>query len=127
MVDDRITDGKRIAQLLSSELSGRETGPLADVAVADADRSAEPSDEGAVAYRVTYRGERVGTVRIYPEAVDFETADDSSLAPDAVVERARDAGLSVSEADGGATVRVESGAAVKRAVDALVAGLETGE
>ncbi|WP_415381328.1 hypothetical protein [Halosimplex sp. TS25] len=136
MVEDRVTDGKRIAQLLSSELSGRDRGALGDVAVVDADPDAEPSPDGTVAYGVEFRDERAGTVRIYPDAATL-TMDRRA---DAVAEAARDdistferderpaadrdTGLSVSE-DG--AVRVESGAAVKRAVDALVAGLSESE
>ena len=39
MVEDRITDGVRIAQLLSSEFDGREDPPLDSVAVVNADRT----------------------------------------------------------------------------------------
>ncbi|EMA47146.1 hypothetical protein [Halobiforma nitratireducens] len=52
MVEDRITDGTRIAQLLSSELDGREDGPFASVAVTNADTDVEPTAEGARAYDV---------------------------------------------------------------------------
>lgn len=38
MVEERITDGTRIAQLLSSELDGREDGGLESIAVTNADR-----------------------------------------------------------------------------------------
>ena len=96
MVEDRVTDGKRIAQLLASELSGLETGPLAAVAVADADPDAEPTPGGTVAYRVTYRDEQVGTARIYPER----------------------AVLSLSAGDR-TEVSIGSGAAVKRTVDTV--------
>ncbi|WP_436911836.1 hypothetical protein [Halosimplex marinum] len=119
MVEDRVTDGKRIAQLLSSELSGRDRGTLGDVAVVDADPDAEPAPEGTVGYGVTYRDERVGTVRLYPGAAELSVRADPSLA-----ERVADAvdGPDLSVTDSG-SVRIESGAAVKRAVDALVAGL----
>ncbi|MFC7139168.1 hypothetical protein ACFQMA_04860 [Halosimplex aquaticum] len=124
MVEDRVTDGKRIAQLLSSELSGRDRGTLGDVAVVDADPDAEPSPEGTVAYGVEFRDERVGTVRIYPEAATLTVSHRTDAVTEAVREEAaragRDGGLAVTEDD---AVRIESGAAVKRAVDALVAGL----
>jgi hypothetical protein len=54
VVDDRLTDGRRIAQLLASELDGP-GGVLAAVAVTDADRDADPTPDGAYAYRVTLR------------------------------------------------------------------------
>ncbi|MFT4882477.1 MAG: hypothetical protein ACI9HI_002503 [Salinirussus sp.] len=93
MVEDRVTDGKRVAQLLASELTGLETGPLGAVDVTDADPAAEPSPAGTVAYRVTAAGAPVGTVVMYPERVVV------SLGADELV--------------------VESGAAVKQTVDAV--------
>jgi len=123
MVEDRVTSGKRIAQLLSSELSGRDRGTLGGVSVVDADPDAEPVPEGSVAYAVAYREERVGTVRLYPEAAELSVADRAGLA-----ERVADAveGPDLAVTEGGA-IRIESGAAVKRAVDALVVGLADAE
>lgn len=101
MVDERVTDGKRLAQLLASELMGLETGPLETVDVTDADPTADPSPGGTVAYRVTAAGESLGTVVMYPERVVVDLAVEGSeeTADDRLV--------------------VESGAAVKRAVDAV--------
>ncbi|ELZ23167.1 hypothetical protein C475_15999 [Halosimplex carlsbadense 2-9-1] len=124
MVEDRITDGKRVAQLLSSELSGRDRGSLGDVSVVDADPDAAPSPEGTVAYGVAYRDERVGTVRLYPDAAVLSIGDAGPV--DAQRVRGSVDGPDLSVTDDGA-VRIESGAAVKRAVDALVAGLSDGE
>jgi hypothetical protein len=104
MVEDRITDGKRIAQLLASELTGLETGPLGAVAVTDADPEAEPASGGTVAYRVTVEGEAVGAVVMYPGRVVVDLGGEGS----AGVERTTDDELVV-----------ESGAAVKRAVDVV--------
>jgi hypothetical protein len=67
VTDDCITDGKRIAQLLASELSGLERGPLDAVSVSDADPDATPSERGTEAYRVTHRQDHIATVRLYPE------------------------------------------------------------
>jgi len=53
MVQDRLRDGKRIAQLLASELTGDQAS-LAHVVVADADPDVEPTDDGAFAYRVVH-------------------------------------------------------------------------
>jgi hypothetical protein len=97
MVGDAIDDPRRIAQLLASELTGLETGRLADVAVVDADRDAEPSDEGTTAYRVEYAGDPLGAVVLYPDGVVVELAD----------------GLGVKQS----RITVETGAASKRAVD----------
>ena len=53
MVQDRLSDGKRIAQLLASELTGDQAA-LAHVVVADADPDVEPTADGAFAYRVVH-------------------------------------------------------------------------
>jgi hypothetical protein len=132
MVEDRVTDGTRIAELLASELSGREDGNLADVSVVDADPEAEPDPTGTTAYRVAVRGEVVAAVAIYPDAAELSfvpaeepnaavPVDAGALDVAAVRERAREAGLDTDEDR--TVVRVESGAAVKRAFDAVRAGL----
>ncbi len=51
MVQDRLRDGTRIAQLVASELTGNR-GALAAAVVVDADRDVEPTADGALAYRV---------------------------------------------------------------------------
>lgn len=128
MVEDRTTDGERTAQLLASELSGREDGHLGQFSVVDADGDATPTSEGALAYRVAVDGERVADVRIYPDGVEIrivagaETGD-GAFAVDSFVEGVTGPGLSVESATGETVVRIEYGAAVKRAVDALVAGV----
>lgn len=53
MVEDRLRDGKRIAQLLASELTGDQVS-LANVVVADADPDVEATEAGAFAYRVVH-------------------------------------------------------------------------
>ena len=53
MVEDRLRDGKRIAQLLASELTGDQAS-LANVVVADADPDVEATEDGAFAYRVVH-------------------------------------------------------------------------
>jgi len=127
MVEDRVTDGKRVAQLLASELSGRETGRLAAVSVVDADPDADPDPDGTFAYRVAVRDDIVAAVRTYPDAATLDMTDspDGDSRPGAVVERARELGLHAEDGDGDDPPRVyvESGAAVKRALDALVDGL----
>jgi len=143
MVVDRITDGGRTAQLLASELSGREDGVLASLSVVDADRDAEPSPEGTTAYGIAVDGERVGDVLLYPDRAELHLeapraspdigappasldvgSPPVSLDVEAVVEGVRGPGLTAElAADGGAVLTIQFGAAVKRAVDALVAGL----
>jgi hypothetical protein len=126
MVEDRVTDGERIAQLLASELSGRSDGALFRLSVVDADRDAESSPDGTVAYGVAVDGERVGDVRLYPGRAELYLGTSSaSLDVVGVVEAVRGPGLAAElAADGGAVVTIEFGAAVKRAADALVTGLD---
>ncbi|TYT61312.1 hypothetical protein [Natrialba swarupiae] len=74
MVEERITDGKRIAQLLASELEGREDGGLERIAVTDADRDVEPTADGARAYDVSVLSRDEATT---PED-DVDVGDDAS-------------------------------------------------
>ena len=55
MVEDRLADGTRIAQLVASEVTGHEAS-LADLSVVDADPDAEPTTDGTLAYRVARAG-----------------------------------------------------------------------
>jgi hypothetical protein len=66
VVEERITDGVRIGELLASELTGG-GGPLASVAVVDADPAVEPTVEGVRAFRVTADGEPVATAYAHPD------------------------------------------------------------
>ncbi|MFT4945836.1 MAG: hypothetical protein ACI8TL_000063 [Natronomonas sp.] len=109
MVEHTITDGKRIAQLLASELTGLETGILERVSVADADPEAMPSDGGTVAYRITAVGTELATVLLYPEYVELEFEAEPPVSDTAADLRTDDPTV----------VTVTSGAEVKRAVDLL--------
>ena len=120
MVEDTITDGKRIAQLLASEITGRETGPLAAMSVVDADPDVEPTADGAFAYGVDRDDERVGDVAVQPERAYLEL----KTGVGAGAEAAEAANLRVrpkATEPPRTLVFVESGAAVKSAVDVLVA------
>ena len=125
MVEDRITDGTRIAELLASELDGREDPPLDRLAVVNADDDVEPSVDGALAYEIALRGEEgesdgdvgddeiLGGVYVHPDRAHVEVA----TGVDAVEEAASDAGLRVrpkAVTPPRVLVFVESGAEVKR-------------
>ena len=131
MVEDRVTDGERVAQLLASELSGRSDGELDRFSVVDADPDAEPTPEGTVAYRIAVDGDRTGEVHIYPDGAEVRVGDggdgseNGSLDTGRLVEATRGDGLRAETTDDGVVVRIEYGAAVKQAVDALVAGVDT--
>jgi hypothetical protein len=118
MVEDRITDGRRIAELLSSEIDGREDGPVADLAVTNADRDVEPTADGARAYDVARRGERIARAYVHEDRtrLEFEAGQD------AAAEAAADRDLRVrptATTPPRTLVFVESGAEVKRAVDVV--------
>lgn len=108
MVEDEITDGKRIAQLLASELAGLQEGPLAAVSVEDADPDATPQPDGTVAYHVSFEGDKLATVTMYPEACMIRLVPEWHWPPEEA-DRIADDG----------TLRVTTGAAVKGAVDAI--------
>ncbi|PSP62134.1 hypothetical protein BRC76_04970 [Halobacteriales archaeon QH_8_67_36] len=74
MVEDRITDGKRIGQLFASELTGLERGPLGAVSVEDSEPDVEPTDGGAFAFRVVADGEEIGRVRVTETTARLELA-----------------------------------------------------
>ena len=123
MVVDELTDGTRIAQLLSSEIHGRESGPLGRLSVVDADREVEPTEFGAFAYGVDLGGERLADVRVHPDRAHLEFRRKVKAAADA----AGAVGLRVrpKAVDPPRTlVFVESGGEVKRATDVLASVVE---
>ena len=127
MVEDRTTDGKRIAQLLSSELSGREDSGLAALEVVNADPDATGSTDGELAYEIARTGdsgtedgdgEMLADVYLHEDRVRIEFR----AAVDAAAEAAEDVGLRIrpKAAEPPRTLAfVEDGAQVKRATDAF--------
>jgi len=110
MVENRITDGKRIGQLFASELTGLERGPLGAVSVEDAEPDVEPTAEGAFAFRVAAEGETLGTVRVTERTARLELATPTAF------ESERD---DVTVEERGNAVVAHSGAAVKTLVDVV--------
>jgi len=115
MVERRVTDGVRIAQLLSSELDGREDGALDRLAVTNADRSVEASPDGERAYDVERDGEAFARAFVHEDRVRLEL----EAADEAIAAHTKGEDLRVASEDSGTALVVESGAAVKRAIDAL--------
>ncbi|MXV62238.1 hypothetical protein GS429_09220 [Natronorubrum sp. JWXQ-INN-674] len=120
MVEERITDGRRIAELLASELDGREDGTLASVRVTDADRDVEPTADGSRAYDVTLSDERIAQVFVHEDRarLEFEVGQDVAAETGSELElRVRPKATQPPRT----LVFVESGAAVKRATDVVQA------
>ena len=130
VVEDRVTDGRRIAELLASEIEGRTDGAFDRLAIVDANpdanpdanRDTAPGDGDSRAYDVARDGKPFARVFVRPERADLVLLDDS-------VRRAsvETHGLEESTSDDDASdddsqrlvVHVPSGAAVKRATDLL--------
>lgn len=118
MVEDAITDGKRIAELLSSEVTGNENAPYGEMTVENADPDVAPTPDGERAYDVEYGGERLARVFVQPDRARVEL--DSGL--DAARGEADARGLRtrpVASRPPRLVVFVGSGAAAKRALDVL--------
>lgn len=95
MIPDRLDDGTRIAQLLSSELTG-DRDDLAQLSVTDADPDVEPTPDGALAYRVVHDAgdtkTTIAEVFVQPDRVRVEfvvAVDDAAQAADAAGLRVR--------------------------------------
>ncbi|GAA0646978.1 hypothetical protein [Salarchaeum japonicum] len=122
MVAESLNDGVRIAELLASELTGRQVGAFADVSVENADLDVEPTADGARAYDVERADERVARVFVHSERahVEFETGLDAARA--AATERGLRTRPKAVEPPR-LLVFVEDAAEVKRVVDAFDAAL----
>jgi len=122
MVEKEVRDGRRIAELLASELTGRGVGVFADVTVENADLDVEPTEFGERAYDVTRDGTQVASVFVHPDRAHVEFRVGLEDARDA----AADLGLRVRPK---ATdpprllVFVENGVEVKRTIDVFAAAL----
>jgi hypothetical protein len=90
MVEERLTDGTRIAQLLASEVEGHEDA-LAALAVRDADPDVEPTDAGALAFRIAAGSTSLAEVYVHPDRARVEF----TAAVDVAAEAAEEAGLRV--------------------------------
>lgn len=122
MVDERLDDGVRIAQLLASELSSDAVRP--PFAVVDADPDVTPTPDGATAYRVVLDRESesvpAATVAVHPDRahVAVRATEETTVdLPAVAAEAGREAGLRVrpkAVTPPQTLVFVEDGAEVKR-------------
>lgn len=116
MARDRVTDGKRIGQLLSSEIHGHERGALGHLSVTEADTDVEPTSEGAFAYGINFStvetDERIVAAYVHPDRlrVEFQTGVETAAgAADSAGLRVRPKAVEPPRT----LVFVESGAEVK--------------
>ncbi|QIB75295.1 hypothetical protein GL213_04000 [Halogeometricum borinquense] len=117
MVEDRLSHGKRIAQLLASEVTGHERS-LSSLSVTDSDPDVEPTDDGAFAYAIEHDGEQVAEVFVQPDRARVEFVTEMA----AVADVAEQEGLRVrpkAVKPARTLVFVENGAQVKWLLPAL--------
>jgi len=122
MVEDRLADGVRIAQLLASEVTGNEAR-LAALDVTDADPDVEPTVDGAIAYKLVREGSVVAEALVQPDRVRVEFV----VAPDVAADAGREAALRVrpkAVRPPRTLVFVEDGAQVKWILPVLEAVLD---
>ncbi|ELZ08457.1 hypothetical protein C479_13998 [Halovivax asiaticus JCM 14624] len=128
MVEERVTDGVRIAELLASEVEGRTDGPLGSVRVTDADTDVEPTANGARAYTITREagdgtnGKEEDTTLVTVNVHDDRIHLAFRVVPDVATDVASGAGLRTrpkATTPPQTLVFVESGGEVKRAVQVL--------
>jgi hypothetical protein len=120
MVEDEIRDGRRIAELLASEVDGREDGPLGTIALHVVDEDADGTPYGEHAYDLTIDGETLASAHVHEDRIHLEFG----RGVDAAAEAAGDRDLRIrpkATHPPKTLVFVERGADVKRAVEVIVA------
>lgn len=118
MVEDTVDDGRRIAELLSSELSGRSDGVLAAVRVVDPDREVEGTPEGVRAYDVQGGGSTVASVYVHETRARLTV----TAGTDSARQAATETGLrtrAVATPTPQVHVFIENGAEVKRVLSVV--------
>lgn len=120
MVEDEIRDGRRIAELLSSEVDGREDAALARIELEVIDEDADGTPYGEHAYDVTIDGDVLASVHVHEDRIHLEFRQGIETAAEGgekldlrVRPKATDPPRTL--------VFVERGADVKRAVEVILA------
>lgn len=117
MVERRVNDGRRIAQLLASEVTGRTDGPFGPLAVVDA-QDVEGSTAGEFAYGVDCGDIRIANVYVHENRARVEIG--TSVADVAAAAKEHDLRTRPTATDPPRViVFVESGADVKSVRDVL--------
>lgn len=124
MTDDRITDGRRIGELLASEVTARSKGPLSDLELVDVRSEIEGSADGTFAYGISINDRiRLSDVYIHDDRARLEFR----VGLDSVPEVAKEADLRVrpkAVEPPRVIVFIEDGGAVKRVLDVIRAAIE---
>lgn len=122
MVEDRLSDGRRIAELLASEIEGREDAPIDELEIRDADQSITPTADGARAYTIAAGETELATVFVHPERTRVELR----VGTTAALETATEQGLRTRalESPPRLYVFVPDGVAVKRVMAVLARAIE---
>lgn len=122
MVEDELQDGIRIAQLVSSEITGHEDAPFDALAVENADLDVEPTVDGERAFDVTHRGEVLATMFVHPDRAHLELRsglEDARFAAEERGLRVRPKAVDPPRL----IVFVENGAEAKRVLGVLAAAI----
>jgi hypothetical protein len=138
VVEDRLADGRRIAELLASEVEG-DRDRVPGLGVVDADPEVDPTPDGTFAYAIAREspgdvgagggarsGERIAEAYLHPDRVRLEVR----VGVEAAATAAGDRGLRVrpkAVEPPRTLVFVEDGAAVKRVVPVLRAAVDAAD
>lgn len=124
MVEDELTDGVRIAELVASEVTGHEDAPFDAFSVEAADLDVEPTVEGARAYDVAQDGTVLATIFVHPDRAHLEFHSGLEVARSAAEQRGLRTRPKAVEPPR-LLVFVENGAEAKRVLGVLAAAAET--
>lgn len=126
MTDERVTGGRRIAELLASEVTARTDGPLSHLDLVDVHSEVEESETGAFAYAITLNDDdettRLAEVFVYPDRVRLEFyagVDSVSAVGEKANLRVRPKAVEPPRV----LVFIEDGGEIKRALDVISAAI----
>lgn len=123
MTDERVDNGRRIAELLASEVTARADGPLSHLDLVDVNSEIDGSETGAFAYAITLdETTRLAEVFVHPDRVRLEfCAGVDSVS--AVAEKANLRVRPKAVEPPRVLVFIEDGGEIKRALDVISAAI----
>lgn len=119
MVEDTLNNGRRIGQLLASEIRGRTREPLGSLAVVDV-RDADGRTDGLFAYGIDHGDERLAAVYVHENRASLAVLTGIEVALAAAERNGLDLQEDPPDSPGPGAV-VDSGVAVKRVLNVLEA------